>query len=377
MEFQNSPFTSPTTPSEPETETALYTALWHACAGPLLTVEASKNQLPRFNLPSKILCRVINVQLKAEPDTDEVCAQVTLLPEPVQDENGAKTEPPIPPLPEMRLLSYCKILTPSDTSIHGGFSVPKRHADQCFPPLVRLHLFTHFVLSSPYLTLVYYNSELLVSQDMSMQNPKQELVAKDLLGNEWRFEHVLKGQPRRHLLVGGWRDFIVSKRLVVGDAFVFLRGENGELLVGVRRAMRPNSNATSSTSSSDPIPPDVIENAWKAYTTRTLFTINYKPRRCPAEFIVPFDRLMESMNINYSIGMRFQMRFESKEALDLDQKFNGTIVGIEDADPIRWMDSKWRCLKVKWDQNETSDAPLPERVSPWQIEPDLAATGAA
>ncbi|GMQ09548.1 hypothetical protein CsSME_00052878 [Camellia sinensis var. sinensis] len=84
-------------------ETALYTELWRACAGPLVTVpregervfyfpqghieqvEASTNQvadqeMPVYNLPSKILCRVINVQLKAEPDTDEVFAQVTLLP---------------------------------------------------------------------------------------------------------------------------------------------------------------------------------------------------------------------------------------------------------------------------------------------------------
>ncbi|XP_068316795.1 mitochondrial Rho GTPase 2-like isoform X2 [Pyrus communis] len=45
-------------------------------------VEASTNQqMPVYNLASKILCRVVNVSLKAEPDTDEVYAQVTLLPE--------------------------------------------------------------------------------------------------------------------------------------------------------------------------------------------------------------------------------------------------------------------------------------------------------
>ncbi|KAL1357699.1 hypothetical protein AAHE18_05G272800 [Arachis hypogaea] len=41
--------------------------------------EASTNQvadqhMPVYVLPSKILCRVINVQLKAEPDTDEIFA---------------------------------------------------------------------------------------------------------------------------------------------------------------------------------------------------------------------------------------------------------------------------------------------------------------
>ncbi|XVF60459.1 hypothetical protein PTKIN_Ptkin08bG0048500 [Pterospermum kingtungense] len=116
------------------------------------------------NLPSKILYRVINVQLKAELDTDEVFAQIALLPEPSQDENSVEMEPPLPPLPEFLVHSFCKTLTPLDTSLHGGFSVLKRHADECFPPL-----------------------------DMSRQPPKQELVARDLHGNEWRFEHVLKG----------------------------------------------------------------------------------------------------------------------------------------------------------------------------------------
>ncbi|RYR06538.1 hypothetical protein Ahy_B05g073863 isoform C [Arachis hypogaea] len=82
--------------------------LWHACVDPLVTVpregervfyfpqghieqeEASTNQvadqhMPVYDLPSKILCRVINVQLKAEPDTDE------------QDENAVDKEPPLPP----------------------------------------------------------------------------------------------------------------------------------------------------------------------------------------------------------------------------------------------------------------------------------------
>lgn len=66
---------------------ALYKELWHACAGPLVTVprqgdvvfyfpqghieqvqasmnQASDQQMPAYDLPEKILCRVVNVQLK-------------------------------------------------------------------------------------------------------------------------------------------------------------------------------------------------------------------------------------------------------------------------------------------------------------------------
>uniref|UniRef100_A0A0A9EYD3 Uncharacterized protein n=1 Tax=Arundo donax TaxID=35708 RepID=A0A0A9EYD3_ARUDO len=35
-----------------------------------------------YDLPSKLLCRVLNVELKAETDTDEVYAQIMLMPEP-------------------------------------------------------------------------------------------------------------------------------------------------------------------------------------------------------------------------------------------------------------------------------------------------------
>ena len=33
----------------------------------------------------------------------------------------------------------------------------------------------------------------------------------------------VSGQPRRHLLQSGWSVFVSSKRLVAGDAFIFLR----------------------------------------------------------------------------------------------------------------------------------------------------------
>ena len=45
-----------------------------------------------YDLPFKILYRVVNVQLKARLDTDKVFAQVTLLPLPKQDKNSMEKE---------------------------------------------------------------------------------------------------------------------------------------------------------------------------------------------------------------------------------------------------------------------------------------------
>ena len=50
-------------------------------------------------------------------------------------------EPPPPPPPRFHVHSFCKTLTASDTSTHGGFSVLRRHADECLPPLVWILFF--------------------------------------------------------------------------------------------------------------------------------------------------------------------------------------------------------------------------------------------
>ncbi|KAG0480881.1 hypothetical protein HPP92_011739 [Vanilla planifolia] len=203
------------------------------------------------------------------------------------------------------------------------------------------------------------------SSGYGQQPPSQELVAKDLHGVEWRFRHIFRGQPRRHLLQSGWSVFVSSKRLVAGDAFIFLRGENGELRVGVRRAMRQQHNIPSSVISSHSMHLGVLATAWHAVTTGTMFTVYYKPRTSPCEFIIPFELYKDSLKCNHSIGMRFKMRFEGEEAPE--QRFTGTIIGIGDVDSTSWPGSKWRSLKVRWD--ESSSVTRPERVSPWQIEP--------
>lgn len=332
----------------------LYAELWKACAGPLVDVprrgervfyfpqghveqlEASTNQelsqrIPLFNLPSKILCRVIHIQLRAEQETDEVYAQITLLPEPDQTEPRSP-DPCTPEPPRPTVHSFCKVLTASDTSTHGGFSVLRKHANECLPQL-----------------------------DMNQATPTQELVAKDLHGYEWRFKHIFRGQPRRHLLTTGWSTFVTSKRLVAGDSFVFLRGDNGELRVGVRRLARQQSTMPTSVISSQSMHLGVLATASHAVATQTLFIVYYKPRT--SQFIIGLNKYLEAVSNGFAVGMRFKMRFEGEDSPE--RRFSGTIVGGEDFSP-EWKDSEWRSLKVQWD--EPASIPRPEKVSPWEIE---------
>ncbi|TVT98230.1 hypothetical protein EJB05_56449 [Eragrostis curvula] len=340
---------------------ALYRELWHACAGPLVTVprqgervyyfpqghmeqlEASTHQqldqyLPMFNLPSKILCRVVNIELRAEADSDEVYAQIMLQPEADQSELTS-LDPEPQELEKCTVHSFCKTLTASDTSTHGGFSVLRRHAEDCLPLL-----------------------------DMSQNPPCQELVAKDLHGTEWHFRHIFRGQPRRHLLTTGWSVFVSSKRLVAGDAFIFLRGENGELRVGVRRLMRQVNNMPSSVISSHSMHLGVLATASHAISTGTLFSVFYKPRTSRSDFIVSVNKYLEAKKQKISVGMRFKMRFEGDEAPE--RRFSGTIIDVGSLPAMSkslWANSDWRSLKVQWD--EPSSILRPDRISPWEVEP--------
>lgn len=90
--------------------------------------------------------------------------------------------------------TFSKILTPSDTSTHGGFSVPKKHADECFPPLVGILIICRLFFYFLFKNLAYFWS--LILQDMTQQTPAQEIVAKDLNGFEWHFRHIYRGKFR-------------------------------------------------------------------------------------------------------------------------------------------------------------------------------------
>ncbi|KAM4100789.1 hypothetical protein ACB094_05G093800 [Castanea mollissima] len=340
--------------------------LWHACAGPLISLpkkgsvvvyfpQGQLEQLPDFSLapaytddvPPHVFCRVLDVKLHAEEGTDEVYAQVSLVPESEQfeqklqegevDVDGDEEDVEVAAnssTPHM----FCKTLTASDTSTHGGFSVPRRAAEDCFPPL-----------------------------DYKQQRPSQELVAKDLHGLEWRFRHIYRGQPRRHLLTTGWSAFVNKKKLVSGDAVLFLRGEDGELRLGVRRAVQVKGGATFSALCSRQMNHSSLMEVVNAISLRSPFNIYYNPsvssRPSSSEFIIPLRKFLKSADHSFSVGMRFKMRFEAEDAAE--RRYTGFITGISDADPVKWPGSKWRCLLVRWDDIEARH----NRVSPWEIEP--------
>ncbi|KAL1363985.1 auxin response factor 19 [Arachis hypogaea] len=333
--------------------------LWHACAGPLVSlppigslvvyfpqghseqVAASMQKEADFvpsypNLPSKLICMLHNVVLHADPETDEVYAQMTLQPVNKYDKEAILASDMGLKQNQQPTEFFCKTLTASDTSTHGGFSVPRRAAEKIFPPL-----------------------------DFSMQPPAQEIVAKDLHDSTWTFRHIYRGQPKRHLLTTGWSVFVSTKRLFAGDSVLFIRDEKQQLLLGIKRANRQQPALSSSVISSDSMHIGILAAAAHAASNNSPFTIFYNPRASPSEFVIPLAKYNKAMYTQVSLGMRFRMMFETEESGV--RRYMGTITGVSDLDPVRWKNSQWRNLQVGWDESTAGERP--SRVSIWDVEP--------
>ncbi|XP_073025936.1 auxin response factor 3-like [Primulina eburnea] len=337
--------------------------LWHACAGPLISLpkkgsavvyfpQGHVEHLPEhpavtYDLPPHVFCRVIDVKLHADATNDEVYALVSLVPDQHIEqkwrdgsfEAEAEDEDVEDVGKSMTPHMFCKTLTASDTSTHGGFSVPRRAAEDCFPPL-----------------------------DYKQQRPSQELVAKDLHSIEWKFRHIYRGQPRRHLLTTGWSAFVNKKKLTSGDAVLFLRGGDGELRLGIRRAAQIKSGATILAPNSQQFNASSIAAVVNSISMQSTFNICYNPRGRPCEIIVPYQKFSKSLTHSFSSGMRFKFRFETEDS----SQRSGIIIGVSDVDPVRWPGSKWKCLLVRWDDMEVNRLC---RVSPWEIEPSGLVSG--
>jgi hypothetical protein len=338
--------------------------LWQACAGPLASLPVAgthvvyfpqghseqvaasmkkdvDTQIPNYpNLPSKMLCLLHNVILHADPETDEVYAQMTLQHVPSFDKDALLRSDLSMKSNKPQTEFFCKTLTASDTSTHGGFSVPRRAAEKIFPSL-----------------------------DFTMQPPAQELVARDLHDSVWTFRHIYRGQPKRHLLTTGWSLFVSGKRLCAGDSVLFIRDEKQQLLLGIRRANRQPPNLSSSVLSSDSMHIGILAAASHAANNNSPFTVFYNPRASPSEFVIPLAKYYKAVcSHQISLGMRFRMMFETEESGT--RRYMGTITGIGDLDPVRWKNSQWRNLQVGWDESTAGERR--SRVSVWEIEPVTA-----
>ncbi|KZV16421.1 auxin response factor 18 [Dorcoceras hygrometricum] len=374
-------------------EKFLNSELWHACAGGMVQMPALNSKVFYFpqghaehtlttvdfgglpRIPAMILCRVGAVQYLADRETDEVYARIRLIPvgggelclenDGVMGSNGSESNE--------KPSSFSKTLTQSDANNGGGFSVPRYCAETIFPRL-----------------------------DYTADPPVQNVIAKDVHGETWKFRHIYRGTPRRHLLTTGWSTFVNQKKLVAGDSIVFLRADNRDLCVGIRRAKRcgggggaeypslwnsvsagnyggfssflngeenkvmihrgfGNGNARESGRVR---PESVLESAFLAANGQP-FEVVYYPRASTPEFCVKAASVTAAMRVQWRSGMRFKMAFEAEDSARISW-FVGTIASVQIADPVTWPNSTWRLLQVTWDEPDLLQNV--KCVSPWLVE---------
>ncbi|CAN6556982.1 unnamed protein product [Malus baccata var. baccata] len=392
-----------------ESEKSLDPQLWHACAGGMVHVPPVNSEVFYFpqghaehaqagggvdffsaseRIPSLVLCRVAAIKFMADPETDEVFAKIRM--NPIEnneafaaDDGGTEADGSGN---QEKPASFAKTLTQSDANNGGGFSVPRYCAETIFPRL-----------------------------DYSADPPVQTVIAKDVHGEVWKFRHIYRGTPRRHLLTTGWSTFVNQKKLVAGDSIVFLRAENGDLCVGIRRAKRGldggggneltcgwnNSHSSGGGSGGCVLPyggfsvflreeenkmmrngggnlssngnmrgkgrvrPESVVEAATMAANGQPFEVVYYPRASTPEFCVKASAVRAAMRVQWCSGMRFKMAFETEDSSRISW-FMGTVSSVQVADPIRWPNSPWRLLQVTWDEPDLLQNV--KCVSPWLIE---------
>ncbi|KAE8692485.1 Auxin response factor 10 [Hibiscus syriacus] len=382
-----------------ERQMCLDSQLWHACAGGMVQMPSVNSKVFYFpqghaehacgpvdlrncpRIPPYILCRVSAIKFMADPETDEVFAKISLTPiaTNVLDSEDDGIGGILGNETQEKPASFAKTLTQSDENNGGGFSVPRYCADTIFPRL-----------------------------DYAADPPVQKILAKDVHGETWKFRHIYRGTPRRHLLTTGWSNLVNHKKLVAGDSIVFLRAENGDLCVGIRRAkrgigggpetssvwnaagsnclvpyggfsafMREDENKLMRNGSSNGLssnsnlmgktkvrPEHVIEAATMAAKGQQ-FEVVYYPRASTPEFCVKASLVKTALQIRWCSGMRFKMAFETEDSSRISW-FMGSISSVQVVDPLRCPDSPWRLLQVTWDEPDLHQNV--KCVSPWLVE---------
>nr|KYP50021.1 Auxin response factor 18 [Cajanus cajan] len=199
-----------------------------------------------------------------------------------------------------------------------------------------------------------------------------------------------------HLLTTGWSSFVNQKKLVAGDSIVFLRADNGDLCVGIRRAkrggvggpevgsgwsgggggglgpygafcafLREESKGARNGSGRPKVSAESVREAIMLAAGNQAFEVVYYPRASTPEFCIRTSAVRAALRIQWCSGMRFKMPFETEDSSRISW-FMGTIASVQLLDPIRWPNSPWRLLQVTWDEPDLLHNV--KRVSPWLVE---------
>ncbi|KAF8103158.1 hypothetical protein N665_0188s0111 [Sinapis alba] len=338
--------------------------IWRACAGASVQIPSLYSRVYYFpqghvehSCPSSrissfssapVPCVVSSIELLADPITDEVFAHVSLQPmspehfTPSNFSRFGSDEEDNNNNNNNKVVTFAKILTPSDANNGGGFSVPRYCADSVFPPL-----------------------------DFHADPPVQKLFITDIHGVVWDFRHIYRGTPRRHLLTTGWSKFVNSKKLIAGDSVVFMRKSVDEMFIGVRRP--PNSNHEGGDEyyggggakkefrriGMGKLTAEAVSEAINKAVQGYPFDVVYYPTAGWSDFVVRAEDVEVSMAGYWTPGTRVKMAMETEDSSRVTW-FQGIVSSTFQETGL------WKQLQITWDEPEILQNL--KRVNPWQVE---------
>ncbi|CAN8234094.1 unnamed protein product [Cochlearia groenlandica] len=367
--------------------------IWRACAGASVQIPTVNSRVYYFpqghvehcvpshltsSFPSStepVLSVVSSVELLADPVTDEVFAHLIL--KPISNTNRVVTQPNLSRFVngnDNEVVTFSKILTPSDANNGGGFSVPRYCADSIFPLL-----------------------------DFQKDPPVQNLTITDIHGVGWDFRHIYRGTPRRHLFTTGWSKFVNNKKLIAGDSVVFMKKSETEIFLGVRRLQISTTTSCGGGKGfydgegdeftggfykdavlSSPEEEEEDANVKKGFrragkgklTVEAVadavnkarqgltFDVVYYPTSGWSEFVVSAEEVEASLAIMWVPGMRVKMAMETEDSSRITW-FQGTVSSTRHlTGPLR--KSPWKQLQITWDEPEMLKNM--KSVNHWQVE---------
>ncbi|GAB2230600.1 hypothetical protein Drorol1_Dr00014876 [Drosera rotundifolia] len=379
--------------------------LWQICAGSTIRMPRVNSQVFYFpqghieqlyggvdldsfpSIPHMIFCRVEEINYLADRESDEIYAKIRLVPVSSSGPDHADQDDGHPEKsPEVVM----KILTRSDANNGGGFSVPKDCASKIFPSL-----------------------------NYKGDPPLQDIYPRDVHGERWKISHIYRGNPLRHLLTTGWSAFVTAKNLIVDDSVLFVKGENGDIRVLIRRPIskciewnpksfysrcceeralkggkscegEANGGESCEGEANGGNPSQRGGNGGKLVRTLSRFPeketadsvtqaalsavngqpfeVIYYPRQDVAEFVVKAELVNSASQVCWSRGMRVKMLHEKEGKLETTW-FTGTVSALVASNASKWPESPWKALKVEWDHDPCVLEDL-KHVSPWLVKLD-------
>ncbi|KAL1199489.1 Auxin response factor 17 [Cardamine amara subsp. amara] len=366
--------------------------IWRACAGASVQIPTlysrvyyfpqghvehccpSSSSLISSSTTFPVPCLVSSIELLADPITDEVFAHLLL--QPMSPDQFIPSN-----LPRFgrydadedernKVVTFAKILTPSDANNGGGFSVPRYCADSVFPAL-----------------------------DFQADPPVQKLFITDIHGVVWDFRHIYRGTPRRHLLTTGWSKFVNNKKLIAGDSVVFMRKSDDEMFIGVRRTPITSGGGGGGGASfyandefysqyyiqsseeavkeddgvakkgfrrtgKGKLTPEAVSEAMNRASQGLPFEVVYYPTAGWSDFVVRAEDVEASMAMAWAPGTRVKMAMETEDSSRITW-FQG-VVSSTYQETGTWQGSPWKQLQITWDEPEILQNV--KRVNPWQVE---------